>query len=262
MRSDSAGSLLDVHSLQSSLKEPVPAAQQQQQPPYMMRQRMQAQQQGTSCKLSSSPHVPVQVAGSKPSMSHACSAASLQQQGAGQTPGGNTPASSTDAAASLTGSSCSSSSGLSKFSKEQYCTASGSPSCGAAAAAAASISVTAMAGAAAVESCGVHMAGGERLYDRAMGPFAAAAGAATVAAGGTGGAAAAAAAVAQPMYCHVQQSWVPGGGCAGVVHAPHSPFGPYAVVPGAQQCACGFCQVASMSLLDATPASSEQHMPD
>jgi hypothetical protein len=96
--------------------------------------------------------------------------------------------------------------------------------------------VAALAGPA-VDACGVIPAGGERLFDRAMGPFASTAAAAAVA-GATGGSPSA---VGGQMFCHVQQPWA-GEGCAGSMQpgAP-SPFGPYAFVPGKR----GSCQTAA-----------------
>lgn len=145
----------------------------------------------------------------------------MQHAGGSSTASGHTSAGSTDGAASLTGSSCSSS--ALKCSKDQlYCGAGGSP-CGGAATA--SISVAAVAGPA-VDACGVIPAGGEGLFDRAMGPFANSAAAAAVV-GATGGSASA---VGAQTYCHVAQPWA-AGGCAGMT-APSSPLGPFVFVPG------------------------------
>lgn len=77
-----------------------------------------------------------------------------------------------------------------------------------------------------IESCGVIPAGGDRLFDRNMGPFASSSAAAAVA-GATGGSASA---VGMQMYCQVQQPWA-AGACAGAPAGPSS-FGPYAFVPG------------------------------
>lgn len=205
-----------------------------------MLQRMAQQQHPQHLQQSTSPASASSAR--QNSLSHACSAASLllrQQQGAqhaggSSTASGATSGSSTDGAASLTGSSCSSS--ALKYSKDQLCCGAGASTCAAAAAAAASISVAALAGPAA-DACSVIPAGGERLLDRAMGPFASTAAAAAVS-GATGGTVSA---VGAQMYCHVQQPWA-GEGCAASMQpgAP-SPFGPYAFVPGERSlsnCCC------------------------
>lgn len=228
VRSDSAGSLLDAV---DAVKQPVQPC---------MLQRMAQQQHPQHLQQSTSPASASSAR--QNSLSHACSAASLllkQQQGAqhaggSSTASGATSGSSTDGAASLTGSSCSSS--ALKYSKDQLCCGAGGGTCAAAAAAAASISVAALAGPAA-DACSVIPAGGERLFDRAMGPFASTAAAAAVA-GATGGTASA---VGGQLFCHVQQPWA-GEGCAASMQpgAP-SPFGPYAFVPGEQSlsnCCC------------------------
>jgi hypothetical protein len=212
VRSDSAGSLLDAVDVKGMTK------------PHTLQHLAQQQQQHGQ-----HPTFPASASSARQtSMSHACSAASLllrQQQGTGHAGGsstasGHTSAGSTDGAASLTGSSCSST--ALKYSKDQlYCGGGGSP-CGGAAA---TISVAAMAGPG-IEPCGVIPAGGERLFDRNMGPFASSSAAAAV----VGAAGGSASAVGMQMYCQVQQPWA-GGACAGAPAGP-SPFGPYAFLPG------------------------------
>jgi hypothetical protein len=214
VRSDSAGSLLDAVDVKGMTK------------PYTLQHL--AQQQWQHAQHSMSPGSASSAR--QNSLSHACSAASLllrQQQGAqhaggSSTASGHTSAGSTDGAGSLTGSSCGST--ALKYSKDQlYCGGGGSP-CGGAAAAA-TISVAAMAGSG-HEHCGTIPAGGERLLDRNMGPFASSSAAAALV-GATGGSASA---VGMQMYCNVQQPWA-AGACAGAPAGP-SPFGPYALVPG------------------------------
>jgi hypothetical protein len=203
VRSDSAASLLDTASLKAATK------------PYW-RAPLSAQQQ-------SSP--PAAATGGKPTLSHACSAASLKQQGMQQQAPGSSPAcsnttnSSTDGGASLTGSSCSSS--ALKYSKDHLYYGAGSP-CGGPA----SFSVTAVAGGAGLDACGMYPTGGERLFDRAMTPFANSAAAAAVI-GATGGSPSAA--VGPQVFGQVQQPWA-GGSCA-AAHA-HAPLGPLAYMPG------------------------------
>jgi hypothetical protein len=208
VRSDSAGSLLDAATLRTAVNS------------------LKLQSLSTSPQHCSPPAA----AGSKASLSHACSAASLllqphhaaQQAAGSSTASAHTSGCSTDGAASLTGSSCSS---VLKYSKDaSYCGAS-SPYGGPAAAA--GISVTATGGPIAADACSVMPVGPERMLDRAMGPFANAAAAAAVI-GASGGSPAAV--VGPQMCCHVQQPW-PAGTCAGVTAGP-SPFCPYAFVPG------------------------------
>jgi hypothetical protein len=211
VRSDSAGSLLDAATLKAGVHS------------------LKLQSMSTSPQYCSPPAA----AGSKVSLSHACSATSLllQQHHAAQHAAGSSTASahtsgcSTDGAASLTGSSCSS---VLKYSKDaSYC---GSSPCGGPPAAA-SISVTAVGGPGVANACSVLQVGPDRLMDRALGPFANAAAAAAVI-GASGGSPAAV--VGPQMCCQVQQPW-PAGACAGAPAGP-SPFCPFAFVPGKHTC--------------------------
>lgn len=204
VRSDSAASLLDAVNMKAAAQS------------YMMARMTQTKE---CSPPATSPR-------SKASLSHACSAASLVlKQQAQHTAGcssNHTSGCDTDANSSLTGSSCSSS--ALKYSKDHLCCGVSSP-CGPAGAA--SIAVTAMAGAA-VDTCGIMPAGGERLYERSMGPFAGPAAAAAAAAAVPGGVASA---VAPQMYCPVQQPWA-AGGCAGLHSGATSPAEPCALFPG------------------------------
>jgi len=210
MRSDSAASLLDAVNIKAAAQS-------------YMKARMTQPKQCSPPATSPS---------SKATLSHAGSAASLvlkqQAQHAAGCSSNHTSGCDTDANSSLNGSSCSSS--ALKYSKDQLCCGVGSP-CGGAGAA--SIAVTAMAGAA-VDTCGIMPSGGERLYDRTMGPFAGPAAAAAAAAAVPGGVASA---VAPQMYCPMQQPWA-AGGCAGLHSGTTSPVGPCALFPGVCEGVC------------------------